>query len=178
MNAVMIVVKVLDESRVDRLEGFVFLPGKELLSDRAGESFHFGSALWTPDRRVGLLHGQIGANTFQVAAVISRPIVRIQAMSDAVAPVGGHQFDNQALARFCGIKPCTDHIAGAGIDDGMQIDFAFFLACIQFGAMHEVCDPHLTEFIEFKGSHHFGGNIEARRGRTGSATCGWFHRKG
>jgi len=82
------------------IEGFVLLPGKKLLSDRAKESFHLGAALGTPDRGVGLLHGQIGAHDFQVAAVVGRTIVCIQPMGDPKAPDGGHQFDNQALGRL------------------------------------------------------------------------------
>jgi hypothetical protein len=43
VNAVMIVVKVLGESRVDRIECFVFFLGKKLLSDRAEETFMLSS---------------------------------------------------------------------------------------------------------------------------------------
>jgi len=117
----MVVVKVLDESRVDRIEGFVFLLGKELLSDRAEEPFHLGPALGAPGRRVRLLHGQISTDDFQVTTVVGRTIVRIQPLGDPMAPHGGHQFDDQALGRLGGIKPAADHIAGEIIDDDMQV---------------------------------------------------------
>ena len=144
MYAVVIVVQIINEGRVDLIERFVPLFGEELVPDGTKKSLYFGTSLRTPGRGVGLSHGQVGAYDFQMAAIVCRPTVRIQPIRDSMAPYGDHQFDDQALGRFRGIKPCADHIAGAIIDDDMQVAFPFFLALVQFRAMHEVMAGYST----------------------------------
>ena len=67
----MIIVEILDESRVNLIKCLVFFLNQELFADRTKKPLYFGPALGTPGRRVGLLHGQIGAYDFQMTVSVN-----------------------------------------------------------------------------------------------------------